>query len=907
MTLRRVPSRWFVLPLLVGLIVPPGLVSAQQEKVAALKQSLAANQKQLTQYKWVETTVMSLKGEEKSRIQKQCFYGPDGKVQKQLLSAPAEQAAPGGVKGKIAAKKKEEISAAMKQAVALVQSYVPPDPRRIQAAKSAGNLAMVPTGPNSMRLDLRNYVKSGDTFSIGLDTAGFAVQTVSVKSYLESEKDAVTLDVTFARLRDGLSYPGNVVLNVPEQNIQVVVQNSNYQRVTPAAPPTAAAKPATAPAPAKPSASDAALDQLTGPIALYPDALVAQILEASKDVSAVQKFARWLKSNSALKGTELQDAAQKAGFAAPYIALAPFPQVVQTLVEKPDWTKQLGAAFTSDEQAVYQSIQRLRAAAMALGNLKTTPQQEVVTEASSTGQTIILVQPANPQVVYVPVYNTQTVYVQQAPPPSSSSSNVAAAALVGFTVGIIIGASSNHYYYGPYAWHGGGAAYHYAYERREDYVDHRQDVYDDRQDFRQDTYEDRQDYRQDNAPQNQAQRQSAAQTNQSQRQTAASSPTAQANQANRQSTAQSSQASRRSTASTSGTRAAVPQRPRVRGEAPAAPAAAGGRAMMTAPFQPVIVGVDKRARMRRPELRILAAAIGVMVLLVPACAPAPAPDRTNFTAPDEAAKALMKALTTNNADELKAIFGPSVEKDLSSGDPVSDRHDREVMALAMGHAWRWAPAGSDTQELVIGDEKWPLPIPLMKVRGGWQFDTDAGREEILSRRIGRNELRVIDVGRDYVAMQKAYASQPRDGKVAGLYAQKLRSAPGRQDGLYWRVGEEETPSPLGDLVEQAVVEGYDESRGSQPLWGYRFRVLTAQGAAANGGARSYIVNGEMSGGFALIAYPAEYGRSGIMTFIVNQDGVVYEKDLGEDTLKVAARLEVYDPDKTWAAVKKPQS
>ena len=287
---------------------------------------------------------------------------------------------------------------------------------------------------------------------------------------------------------------------------------------------------------AKPSASDTALDTLTGPIALYPDALISQILEASKDVAAVQKFAGWLKSNSALKGTQLQDAAQKAGFAAPYIALAPFPQVVQMMVEKPDWTTQLGAAFTNDEQAVYQSIQRLRAAAMALGNLKTTPQQEVVTEASSTGQTVILVQPANPQVVYVPVYNTQTVYVQQAPPPSTSSSNVAAAALVGFTAGIIIGASSNHYYYGPYAWHGGGAAYHYAYERREDYVDHRQDVYDDRRDNREDVY----DNRQDNVQQNQSQRQSAAQSNQSQRQTAASSPTAQANQANRQSAASTS-------------------------------------------------------------------------------------------------------------------------------------------------------------------------------------------------------------------------------------------------------------------------------------------------------------------------------------------------------------------------------
>jgi hypothetical protein len=553
MTLRRVPSRWFVLPLLAALIVPQGLF-AQQDKVAALKQSLSANEKLQKQYRWVETTVISLKGEEKSRIQKQCFYGPDGKVQKQQLTAPPQESAPGGMKGKIAAKKKEEITATMKQAVALVQSYVPPDPQRIQAVKTAGNLAMNSTGPDSIRLDLRNYVKSGDTLSLGLDTARNAIQTVSVKSYLESEKDAITLEVTFARLREGLSYPGNIVLNVPGEKIQVVVQNSNYQRVTPA--------PAASPA----GASTAAIDNLLAPIALYPDALIAQILEASKDFAAVQKFAGWMKSNSSLKGTELQDAAQKAGFANCYVALAPFPQVIQMLVEKPDWTKQLGAAFTSDQDAVYMSVQRLRAAAMALGNLKTTPQQEVVTETTTTGQQVIIVQPANPQVVYVPVYNTQVVYVQQAPPPpapSASSSDVAAAALVGFTVGIIIGASSNHYYYGPYAWHGGGAYYHAAYERRENYVDYRQDVYDNRQDNRQDAYDNRQDnvqqnqsQRQSTAQANQTQRQSTAQANQSQRQTTASTSsgggqaTAQANQAQRQSTAQASQSQRQSTAQT---------------------------------------------------------------------------------------------------------------------------------------------------------------------------------------------------------------------------------------------------------------------------------------------------------------------------------------------------------------------
>jgi hypothetical protein len=312
--------------------------------------------------------------------------------------------------------------------------------------------------------------------------------------------------------------------------------------------------------------------------------------------------------------------------------------------------------------------------------------------------------------------------------------------------------------------------------------------------------------------------------------------------------------------------------------------------------------------MRRPEQRILTAVLGLMLFVLPSCAKAPAPDRTNFATPDEAAKALMNALKTNNAEELKAIFGPNVEKDLSSGDPVSDRHDREAMAVAMGQSWRWAPAGTDRQELVIGDEQWGFPVPLAKVRGGWQFDTDAGADELISRRIGRNELRVIDLCRDYVAMQKAYASEPRDGKIAGLYAQKFLSTPRRQDGLYWRVGAEEKASPLGDLVAQAVVEGYDVNNGSsEPMWGYHFRILTAQGAAANGGARNYIVNGETSGGFGLIAYPADYGRGGIMTFMVNQDGVVYQKDLGEATLKVAAGLEAYDPDKTWADVKTPQS
>ena len=279
-----------------------------------------------------------------------------------------------------------------------------------------------------------------------------------------------------------------------------------------------------------------ALDKLTGPIALYPDALVAQILMGSTNVAALQQFSGWLAGQS-LKGSELQAAAEQAGFDACYIALVPFPQVVQMMVQKPDWTGQLGQAFLADQDAVFASIQRLRAKAQAVGNLKTTPQQEVQTQTTSTGQQVIVIQPANPQVVYVPQYNPQTVYV--APPPPSTSQMVATAA-VAFTVGIIIGSSCTHYYHGPYAWHG-AALYHDAWHDRYNSLEHRQD---ERLEYGEDRQQQRQenvDQRQSTAKSNQSQRQSTAQANQSQRQS-----TAQSNQAQRQSTAQANQAQRQS-------------------------------------------------------------------------------------------------------------------------------------------------------------------------------------------------------------------------------------------------------------------------------------------------------------------------------------------------------------------------
>jgi len=514
------------------LLFPPGMLQAQQDKIAAFKQALAQNQKRLGQYEWTETTIMKMKGEEKSRVQKHCFYGPDGKVQKQQISAPAQQQSPGGLKGKVVAKKKEEISEYMKQAVELVHSYVPPAAERIQAARDSDKLSFSPMGQSAVQLNFKDFMKPGDSMTLKVDKGKYALQSVSVKSYMEKKEDAIDLDVSFAALNDGVSYPAQIVLNAPAKKIQVVVQNSNYQKMTAVEVPQAP--------PQQPQGqqgqtmSPQQLDSLTAPIALYPDALLAQIFAASVNFPELQSFSDWMAKNAKLTGSALQDAAYKEGFDASLVALAPFPQVIQMMMQKPDWTKQLGQAFTATRDAVFDSIQRLRAQAQAKGNLKTTEQQEVQTQTTSSGQQVIVIQPANPQVIYVPQYNPQVVYVQSAPPPSSSA---AGAALVGFTAGIIIGAAANsHYYYGPYGWHG-GAMYHDAWEDRYEAAEHMQDQRQDYANQRQDNYQQNQSQRQDNYQQNQSQRQSTAQANQSQRQS-----TAQANQANRQTSAQSAQA-----------------------------------------------------------------------------------------------------------------------------------------------------------------------------------------------------------------------------------------------------------------------------------------------------------------------------------------------------------------------------
>jgi hypothetical protein len=251
------------------------------------------------------------------------------------------------------------------------------------------------------------------------------------------------------------------------------------------------------------------------------------------------------------------------------------------------------------------------------------------------------------------------------------------------------------------------------------------------------------------------------------------------------------------------------------------------------------------------------------------------------------------------------IFGPEGKDLLASADPAAARMNRKVFAAAAAEQWRLTDDAADRKTLVIGNEEWPFPVPIVREATGWRFDTAAGKEEVIARRIGRNELAAIATVRAYVTAQRRYAEQGHDGNQAGAYAQKFRSDQGKQNGLYWPTTRGQKRSPLGDLVAEAAQDrqpsGGDSAQPS-PFNGYYFKILTAQGAAASGGARSYIVRGQMSRGFALIAWPAQYDGTGVMTFVVNQDGVIREKDLGLETAAVASRTTSYNPDASWRIV-----
>jgi hypothetical protein len=274
-----------------------------------------------------------------------------------------------------------------------------------------------------------------------------------------------------------------------------------------------------------------------------------------------------------------------------------------------------------------------------------------------------------------------------------------------------------------------------------------------------------------------------------------------------------------------------------------------------------------------------------------------------FATPEDAVVALVDAAKADNTNELRALFGAAGEKILASGDPVMDQRSREVFLVAYAEHAGLMTDSATRRILYIGNEDWPFPIPLVKENKAWRFDTAAGAQEIQFRRIGRNELTTIRVCEVYVEAQQEYAASAHDGKSAGLYAQKIASTVGKHDGLYWKSEDPEQLSPLGELAAEAASEGYRSTEGQPtPYHGYFFRILTGEGESAGGGAHSYIVDGEMRNGFALIAHPAVYGTSGVMSFIVNQDGRVYQKDLGPQTAKIAAKITRFNPDSGWKKV-----
>jgi DUF2950 family protein len=295
--------------------------------------------------------------------------------------------------------------------------------------------------------------------------------------------------------------------------------------------------------------------------------------------------------------------------------------------------------------------------------------------------------------------------------------------------------------------------------------------------------------------------------------------------------------------------------------------------------------------------RLTTIALGLLVAAPIGAARAQEP----FKTPEQAIEALVNAARKDDQKAILSILGPDGADIASSGDDVADNETREKFVAAYDAKHQVTMDGDSKAVMVIGQDDFPFPIPLVKKNDAWRFDSAAGREEILYRRIGRNELDAIQASLAYVDAQNEYADKNRVGGVS-TYAQKIISSPGKKDGLYWPTSGNEDPSPLGELVAQATQQGYRVGGERAPFHGYYFKILNKQGPAAPGGALNYVVSDKMIGGFGLVAYPASYRNSGVMTFIVSHDGVVYQKDLGPKTAQIAERMTSFNPDGSWTAV-----
>jgi len=294
-----------------------------------------------------------------------------------------------------------------------------------------------------------------------------------------------------------------------------------------------------------------------------------------------------------------------------------------------------------------------------------------------------------------------------------------------------------------------------------------------------------------------------------------------------------------------------------------------------------------------------AALCSLAVLAIVACGAAGG--QKTFGSPEAVFDALVATLENEDADALQSLLGPGVEELLESGDAVQDAANRRDFVADYRAMHSIREDGEDRRVLLVGAEEWPLPIPAVRRNGRWLLDGEAGAEELVLRRIGANELGAIAVARGFVEAQREYAAQGHDGDPAGIYAMKLVSDPGLHNGLYWETAHGEMPSPAGEFVAAAAAEGYRQGDHA-PYHGYRYRMLYGQGSHASGGAREYFQDGLLTRGFALVAWPAEYGSSGVMTFLVNQDGQLFQKDLGEGTDSYVESMRHFDPDGSWTAV-----
>jgi hypothetical protein len=295
---------------------------------------------------------------------------------------------------------------------------------------------------------------------------------------------------------------------------------------------------------------------------------------------------------------------------------------------------------------------------------------------------------------------------------------------------------------------------------------------------------------------------------------------------------------------------------------------------------------------------LLGAVVGLMAL------PALATEPKTFATPEEAAQALLDAVASDDMDAIWGVLGDEFRDELANDDADQERENRRRIVAGAKDALQLRADDEDTRVMVIGKEAWPMPIPIVKTDKGWHFDVAEGADEIIARRIGANELAAIDNLNAYVDAQVQYASADRDGDVVLEYAQKINSSPGQKDGLYWEssAGSEDELSPFGPFVAEKAAYLSDREPGD-PFMGYYYRIISRQGESAPGGRYDYVINGNMIAGFAMIAWPADYGSSGVMTVIVNQNGTVYQKDLGDATEVGAAAIQVYDPDSSWSEVK----